>query len=166
MSFEEYAMEEFAEGQNLGAYEASDEGTWQNAAFSSTVSYDEQNGIEIVGEMSEDLLFMVDTEEVREVNADVEGREYLDPTVEYQVGVEVMNRDEEVVDEGYATFLSGKADQTSAEVWADHAISSALSDEEIEYVEGGGIESTGNGELDFLLDGEEEPSGMDAIDQI
>lgn len=166
MSFEEYAMEEFADGQNLGSYQASEDGTWQKTAFSSTVSYDEQNGIEIVGEVSEDLLFMVDTEEAREVNANVDGREYLDPTVEYQVEVEVVNRDEEVVEEGYATFLSGKADQTSAEVWADQAIASALSDEEIDYVEGGGVESVEDGELDFLLDEEEEKSGLEAIDQI
>lgn len=166
MSFEEYAMEEFADGQNLGAYQASDDGTWQNAAFSSTVSYDEQNGIEVVGELSEDLLFTVNTQEAREVTADVEGREYLDPTVEYQVEVEVRNRDEEVVDEGYATFLSGKADQTSAEVWADHAVTSALSEGDIEYVEGGGVESTGDGELDFLLDEEEDPTGLDAIDTV
>ena len=165
MDFEQYALEKFGNGENLGMYESSDDNTWQDAAFSSTVDYDEVNGIDVVGGLSEDLLFTVSTEQAREVTADVPGREYLDPTVEYEVEVGVFNREGETVDEGTATILSGKADQTSAEVWSDHAVTAALTDGEVDYHESG-VEHSGEGELNFLMDEEPEPTGLDAIDTV
>ena len=165
MNFEKYALEKFGNGQNLGMSQASQDGIWQNTAYSDTEEYDEVHGIDVIGELSEDLLFTVETEEAEAVDTEIPGREYLDPKVEYKVGVEVFTRDGETVDEGTATILSGKADQTSVHVWSDHAVTAALSEEEIEYVESG-VENTGGGDLNFLLDKESEPTGIDAIDSV
>lgn len=160
----EQALEDFQDGKSVGQYRTSEDGdTYESAAFNETVHFDQIDGIDVVGELSEEYLVAVETDDVREVDAELEDREYLDQTFEYNVDVEVYDRDGEVVDEGEAVILSGSAYETGPQVWANHAADSALDDASVERVEGNGTSS--DGEIVGLLD-EEEESGLDAIDQV
>ena len=40
MNFEKYALEQFGNGQNLQMSQASQDGIWQNTAYSDTEEYD------------------------------------------------------------------------------------------------------------------------------
>ena len=164
-SRDEYNVEAFHEGKSIGHYETSEDGDkWEHGAFSETVHSDQNNGVDIVGGTSEDYLFIVETKDARDVNLDsLEGAEQ---SVEYQVEVDVFDRNMNQLYEGEtATIVSGTPSDVSAEEWANHSVTSALSDYGPDIVEGAG---SGQGsEIKDLMPGNEaEPTGLDAIDSI
>lgn len=139
----------FAEGKSVGYHSTSpDEEAWESAAFSRTVDFDEQNGVEVVGDASEDYLFIVSTDSSTSVPAEPEG-------VEYQVSVDVVDRNLEQAYDGTrnATILSGTPEQTSSQAWANHAVNAAYDDGEIDVIDQG--RSYDSGEIQSLMPEEE-----------
>jgi hypothetical protein len=146
----------FAEGKSVGYHSTSPgEEAWESAAFSRTVDVDEQNGVEVVGDATEDYLFIVSTDSSRPVDAEPEGREHLDQVVEYHVSVDVVDRNLEQPYDGTrsATILSGTPEQTSSQVWANRAVNKAYDDGDIDVVDPG--RTYDSGEIQSLMPEEE-----------
>lgn len=162
----EQALEDFQDGKSLTQYRTA-EGSdlYKSAAFVETSNPDERRGIDIVGDATEDFLVSIETGNVREIDGDVLGKEYLDEigeAFEYNVEVEVYDRDGNKVEEGDGMFVSGTAENVSPKLWADEAVDSALESGGVDKVEGN---SATDGGVEYLLD-EEEESGLDAIDTV
>lgn len=168
-SSEKAALEDFSKGKLVGQYRTTEDGgAFESAAYSGVEPVNENNGVDVVGDLSNEHLYLVKTEEARPVDATLEGREYLDQVVEYQVQVDVVDRDLEETYDGSreATILSGTPSQTSPEVWTRHAVDVALDEEDLAVIEAEG--SSGTGEIEGLMPEDEEPAptGLDAIDSI
>ncbi|WEL23271.1 hypothetical protein [Candidatus Nanohalovita haloferacivicina] len=158
----ESTVKAFMDGQAVGQYESNGDGSWATAAFSDEVPVQDVNGIDVVGDVSEDVLVYVDSDAAREVDAELDGREYLENVFEYNVDVEVVNDNGEVVQQDSGMFLSGGSDQVSPYVWAQEAVAKVTDDQSVQRIDSGSGASSG-GELDFLLDEEEKDDGIDVI---
>lgn len=169
-STKEDTLEDFQKGKSVGTYRTStDGGVWEFAAYSQTENLDQENGIDVVGDNPARYLFTVETQDVRMIDGDIQGREYLDPTFEYEVSVEVFNESgEEPIQEGETMVHAGSTEQTSADYWATQAVQEALGDEApIESVDTGVSQSSNDSSTEIVdLLNEEEPTGLDAIDTV
>lgn len=151
----------FMNGETVGQYMSNGD-AWDSAAYSNEVPIQDVNGIDVIGDLSEDVLVYVDAETVREVDAEVPGRGHLDDVFEYEVDVEVVNGNGEVVQQDTGMFLSGGSEQVSPYVWAGEAMAKVTENESVNKVETGSNSGMG-GELEFPLDEEENDDGLDVI---
>lgn len=161
-------LEKFARGESVGEYSTQDQGqAWDTVSYSERQHFDSKNGVDVLGDVSERHMVEVEAENYREIDADIPELQHLEDVIEYDVDVTVISEDLEEKESRNATVLSGRPEQVTPAVWAAKAVEAAYEDTTVGRLETSrdfnGESNPNSGELNFLLDEDENEEGIDVI---